>query len=242
MRSSKICVLLLCCLTAGFAQSDRGVITGTVSDPAGAVVANAAIEAKNADSGVVFQAGTSATGNYTLAQLPVGTYELSVTVPGFKKVVRPGIIVNVAATVRVDFTLEVGAATESVTVQAEAPLLKTESGELSHTVDNNRLDSLPLLTLNGAGGTGVGNIRNPLAAASLLPGAVFQTDNTLRVNGMPSSTAAIRVEGQDATNGTWRQITQVTQSGVDAIQEVAVQTSNFAAEYGQVGGGYFNYT
>ena len=241
MRTILVSVSLCLLAGAAFAQTDRGTVTGTVSDPAGAVVANATVEAKNADTAAVYRAGSSATGNYTLAQLPAGTYEMSVTVPGFKKSVRPGIIVNVAATVRVDFTLEVGAATESVTVQAEAPLLKTESGELSHTVDYARVDNLPLLTLQGTG-TGVGNIRNPLAAATLIPGSAFQTDNTLRINGMPSSTAAIRVEGQDATNGTWRQITQVTQSGVDAIQEVAVQTSNFAAEYGQVGGGYFNYT
>ncbi len=223
------------------AQTDRGTITGTISDPAGAVIANATVEAKNTETAAVFQAGSSATGNYTLAQLPAGTYEVSVTVPGFKKSVRPGIIVNVAATARVDFTLEVGATTESVTVEAEAPLLKTESGELSHTVDSNRMDNLPLLTLSGTG-TGVGNIRNPLAVTTLLPGAVFSTDNTLRINGMPSSTETIRIEGQDATNGMWKQLTQATQAGVDSIQEVAVQTSNFAAEYGQVGGGYFNYT
>ena len=232
--------LLFTALTA-FAQTDRGTITGTISDPAGAVVAGAIVEAKNVDTAAVYQAGSSATGNFTLAQMPAGTYELSVTVPGFKKSVRPSVIVNVAATVRVDFGLEVGAATDSITVQADAPLLKTESGELSHTVDYNRADNLPLLTLNGTG-TGPGNIRNPLAVATLLPGTVFSTDNTLRVNGMPSSTSAIRVEGMDATNGTWKQLTQVTQSGVDAIQEVAVQTSNFAAEYGQVGGGYFNFT
>src|SRR5579883_179066 len=242
MRVLKYAACLFASVLAVMAQTDRGTITGTVSDPAGAVIANAVVEAKNADTGTVFQAGTSATGNYTLAQMPAGTYELSVTVPGFKKSVRPGIIVNVAQTARVDFQLEVGAATESVTVQAEAPLLKTESGELSHTVDYNRVDNLPLLTLTGAGGGGVGNIRNPLAVTTLLPGAVFSTDNTLRVNGMPSSTETIRIEGQDATNGMWKQLTQATQAGVDSIQEVAVQTSNFAAEYGQVGGGYFNYT
>src|SRR5207248_1058435 len=77
---------------------------------------------------------------------------------------------------------------------------------------------------------------------TLLPGAAFQGENTLRVNGMPSSSQAIRIEGQDATNGFWRQNNQNVQAGVDAIQEVAIQTSNFAAEYGQAGGGYFNYT
>jgi len=241
MRLLKHAVCLLAFAAAVSAQTDRGTITGTVSDPAGAVVANAVVDAKNTDSGATYQAGTSATGNFTLAQMPAGTYELSATVPGFKKAVRPGIIVSVASTVRVDFTLEVGAASESVTVQAEAPLLKTESGELSHTVDTSRTDNLPIYTLTGTG-TGIGNIRNPLAATELLPGASFQGDTQLRVNGMPSSTAAIRVEGQDATNGMWRQLTQATQPSVDSIQEVAVQTSNFDAEYGQVGGGYFNFT
>jgi hypothetical protein len=66
-----------------FAQTDRGTITGTVSDPAGAVVANAVVEAKNTESGITFQAGTSATGNYTLAQVRVGTYEVNATSAGF---------------------------------------------------------------------------------------------------------------------------------------------------------------
>jgi hypothetical protein len=172
--------------------------------------------------------------------LPVGTYELAVTAAGFKKYLRPGIGVNVAATVRVDAALEVGAATESITIQAEAPLLKTESGELSHTVDYNRVDNIPLLTL-GTPGT-LGNVRNPLQVVTLLPGAVFASENTLRINGMPSSSQAIRIEGQDATNGFWREINQNVQGSVDAIQEVAIQTSNYSPEYGQAGGGYFNYT
>ena len=69
----------------------------------------------------------SATGNYTIALLPAGTYELRVTAPGFKKLIRPGLIIQAAEIVRVDATLELGSATESVTVQAEAPMLKTKS-------------------------------------------------------------------------------------------------------------------
>jgi hypothetical protein len=237
MRSVAICLVLSA--LAAYAQTDRGTITGTVSDPAGAVVANAVIDAK-AESGATFQAGSSTTGNYTLAQLPAGNYEITVTVPGFKKAVRPGVVVNVATTIRVDFTLEVGATTESITIQAEAPLLKTESGELSHNIDYNRADNLPLLTLGV--GTALGNVRNPLQPVTLLPGASFAGETTLRINGMPSSSQAIRIEGQDATNGMWRQINQNVQASVDAIQEVAVQTSNYAAEYGQAGGGYFNFT
>src|SRR5690242_3533630 len=118
-------------LLGALAQSDRGTITGTVLDPAGAVIGSAVLQATNTATGVVYSGASSATGNYTLPQLPAGTYGLAVTSPGFKKYIRPGIIVAVASIVRVDATLEVGAATESVTVQAEAPLLKTESGEVS---------------------------------------------------------------------------------------------------------------
>ena len=117
--------LALLLAAAAVAQSDRGTITGTVSDPAGAVVANAAIEARNLDTGALSQAASTSTGNYTLAELPAGTYELSVTVPGFKKYVRSGLTVQAAQIIRVDVPMEVGAATESVTVQADAALLKT---------------------------------------------------------------------------------------------------------------------
>jgi Carboxypeptidase regulatory-like domain len=237
--SSRITVLLLCC-TAAFAQSDRGTITGEISDPAGAVVAGALVEAKNAASGAVFQAASTNTGNYTLSQLPAGDYDLTVAVAGFKKYVRPNITVQVAGTLRIDVSLEVGSASESVTVTEAAPLLKTESGELSHNMTTDRVDSLPLINLGY--GSGVGNVRNPLQAINLVPGSAFANDNTLRVNGLPANTQSIRIEGQDATNGQHREFNQVNQASLDAIQEVSVQVSNYAAEYGQAGGGYFNYT
>jgi len=230
-----------------WAQSDRGTITGTISDPAGAVVAGAAVEAKNVATGAVYPAASSATGNYTIAQLPAGNYEVEVTVPGFKRYVRTGLQVEVAGTVRIDPILEVGAATESVTVEAAAPLLKTEGGEVSHNIATQTLDDLPILTLTGSAASGgslstLGNIRNPLSSVQLLPGARISTDAIMRINGMPSSSQSINIEGQDATNGFSKMRNQVNQAGVEAIQEVAIQTSNFAAEYGQAGGGYFNYT
>jgi hypothetical protein len=124
----------------------------------------------------------SSTGNYTIAQLPVGTYEVSVAVPGFKRFVRSGITVQVAATLRIDIQLEVGAATESVTVQADAPLLKTESGELSHNVTTATVNSLPILGI-GSSLAGSSAIRNPQAVAYLLPGAYVAPNAQMRVNG-----------------------------------------------------------
>jgi len=247
MRHVAVVVCLSICAFAAFAQSDRGTITGTILDPAGAVIAGAMIDAKNVATGAVYPTASSDTGNYTIAQLPAGNYELTVTVAGFKKYVRGGLQVEVAANIRVDVGLEVGSASESITVEAAATLLKTEGGEVSHNVSTETLDDLPILTLTGAAasiGTGnsLGNIRNPLSAVELLPGARISTDAILRVNGMPSNSQSINIEGQDATNGFFKQQNQVNQAGMEAIQEVAIQTSNYAAEYGQAGGGYFNYT
>ena len=242
MRITIAACYLLYAATA-FAQSNTGTITGDVLDPANAVVPNATIQAKNQNTSATFQAGTTFTGNYTIGSLPAGTYEITATAAGFKKYVRPGIQVQTAETVRVDVHLEIGAATDTITINEEAPLLKTESGEISHQIDYAAADELPIFTQNGAAGsTGLGNIRDPLSVVNLLPGASQVSDTVLRINGMPSSSQSIMVEGQDATNGQWRQNNQTTQQGVDAIQEVSIQTSNFAAEYGQAGGGYFNYT
>src|SRR5580698_215436 len=150
----------LICAVAAFAQGDRGTITGTVTDPTGAVVPTANIQVTNTDTAANYQIGTSNTGNYTLANLPVGTYELTVESAGFKKYDRPGLVVQVAETIRVDAVLQVGASTDTVTVNAEAPLLKTESGEISHQVDYEEANDIPLFNLNGSGSEGIGNIRD----------------------------------------------------------------------------------
>lgn len=241
MRLTRVACLLLCAVLAALAQSDRGTITGTVSDPAGAVVANAPIEARNRATGGVYTGATSETGNYTLTQLPAGTYDLSVSVPGFKRFLREGLTVQVAQTYRIDIALEVGSSAESVTVTADAPLLKTESGELSHVVTASSMNTLPILGI-GAGQAGSAGIRNPNAVARLIPGTYWAPNSNLRVNGAVMNTQSYRIEGQEAMNTGTAGTPAQNQPSVDAIEEMAIQTSNFAAEFGQVGGGYFNIT
>src|SRR5579871_6865177 len=121
---------VVCLMGVGaFGQSNQGTITGTISDPAAAVVPGAQLEIKNTETGVVYRGGTSATGNYVLA-VPAGTYEISVNATGFKKFVQQNVQVVTAVDTRKDVTLELGAANEVVTVEDTAPLLKSESGEL----------------------------------------------------------------------------------------------------------------
>ncbi len=233
IATTLMCLLLI--FGAAYAQSDKGNITGTISDPAGAMIPNAPIEAKNIQTGAVYQGASSTTGNYTLAQLPAGVYQLSVSVSGFKQYIRTGITVMVAQTLRIDIKLEVGNISDTVTVNADAPLLKTESGELSHNVTSDRLDELPMLSATG--------MRDPFAAVNLMPGTDGSAGSgIMRVNGMPGFTMALRIEGQDATQQIWTLAYGMSTPSVDAIEETAIQTSNFAAEYGQAGGGILNMT
>src|SRR5262245_29868934 len=233
-------LLIVICIPSAFAQGDRGTLTGTVADSTNAVIPGAGVAATNSQTGAKYETVTTETGNYSLAQLPAGQYELTVELPGFKKYVRQGITVQVSTTLRLDVVLEVGAASEEVTVAADAPLLKTESGELSHNVTTDTIDMLPVVAVGVAAGSS--GIRNPQSVAQLLPGTYLIANNNLRVNGAPGNTASYRIEGQDATNGSVNATQQQTQPSIDAIQEVTILTSNFAAEYGQVGGGFFNYT
>lgn len=241
MKALFATILLLFLVTPVFAQSDRGTITGTVLDPTSAVVPGAKVVARNTATGSVSETTTTATGNYTLPSLPAGLYEVIVEMQGFRKVTRPNIQVQVAQTVRLDFALEVGASSESVTVTTEAPLLRTENAEQSMNVSGERINSLPMNF--GGGSTGpTGGIRNWLSFVVLAPG-VSGTAYNSPINGAPGGAFKIYLEGQDVTSSndtTWTSI--VSSASVEAIGEFSLQTANFAAEFGQVLGGLFNFT
>lgn len=218
------------------AQTGLGTITGIVTDPSGAVVPNAPVEVKNIGTGVVYRPTTTDTGNYSVQQLPIGGYEVTVTVQGFKGFNRSGLTLSAAQVMRIDIPLEIGSSTESVTVTGEATLLKTENGALVHNVTINQLANLPILTTNG-------NFRDPFALLLLIPGSNY-AGSSFTVNGAPTNTLNILIDGQTVnhTGAGTGGLTSQSQPSVDAIQEVAVQTSNYAAEFGQVGGGIFNVT
>jgi hypothetical protein len=133
----KVVALTLCLLFTSllaFGQVGNGSITGTVTDQVGAVVAGAAVQAKNSETGVAFSAVSTNTGNYTIPNLGVGVYTITVTVKGFKTYIHTNLAVGAEQTVRQDVALDVGNTTESVTVTAESSLLKTDSAELAANV------------------------------------------------------------------------------------------------------------
>lgn len=240
MRIVRLATFVILVAASAFAQN--ATITGTIADPSGAVIASAPIEVRNVANGQVYVGASTATGNYTISQLPIGRYDMVIQVPGFKVYNREGFTLAAQQIMRQDVTLEVGTATEAVTVTAESSLLRTESAELSHNVTVSQMQNLPILTVQGGGsGLGSSGFRDPFALAQIVPGIQYGVNGTMIVNGNPDDTIQLRVEGQVSGNtGGLRQYTMQTQPSVDAIQEVAVQTSNYSAEFGTVGGAVFN--
>src|SRR5262249_25068640 len=139
---ASLCLLLLTAAT--FAQSDRGTITGAVKDPAGAVGAGANVIVRNIDAGTEDKTITTDTGNYGITALPAGNYELRVEASGFKKFLSQGILVQVAQTTRINVALEIGAASETVSITDQTPLLRTENAEQSANISGELFNSLPL--------------------------------------------------------------------------------------------------
>src|SRR5580658_5224394 len=218
-----------------FGQGVNGTITGTVTDPTGLVISGAAVEATNVETGALYTAASTSAGNYAIANLPVGTYTVTAKVPGFKTYSHPNLAVSAGQVLKEDVLLEVGSSAESVTVSAEASLLKTESGETAHNVTLKEMDELPLLTITAG-------YRNPYATLTTLPGSSGgAVMNGLGGNG---TNAAYRIEGQDSSNRLFdlTECPSMAQANVDAIQEISYQTSNYAPEFGQGGGMVVNMT
>src|SRR6266852_3161193 len=226
------------------AQNDRGTITGTALDPANAVVPLAAVTATNTENGAAYETVSTETGNYTIPSLTAGNYDLAVQAQGFTRFVQRGIRIQVAQVARIDVNLQVGSTTESVVVTADATLLRTENAEQSTTISRENLLNLPVNFSAVAGG----GIRNPLSFVMLTPGGWYQPStpsssatNVVRVNGQPNTSYKLVIDGQDATNSNASNVSGHNPS-VEAVEEFTLETSNYAAEYGQIAGGMFNFT
>jgi hypothetical protein len=237
-----VAALMFICVTLAVAQSDRGTITGTVADATGALVPGASVQITNMENGAKSSTVSTDTGNFTVPSVTAGKYEVAVTAQGFTRSVQTGIQVQVAMTVRLDVVLQVGSSTESVTVTSQAPLLRTENAEQSTNVQGDRINALPL----NVGSSGA--IRNPYAFVILAPGISgsggFENGSSLgaNINGLGNSNFRVLIEGQDGTSGNSVDRVNETSPSTEAIGEFTLQTSNFAAEFGQGLSAVINFT
>ena len=125
-------------------QETRGTITGTITDPSGAAIAGAKIIARNTQTNTLVQGGSSGDGTSSMPYLLPGPYTISVEVQGFKRSVRDGVELRISERINLDFTLELGATQESVSVTAEAPLFEVNNATSGQVIDRRRIAELPL--------------------------------------------------------------------------------------------------
>ena len=230
----KCCALLLACfmLTGGsllFAQGSS-TITGTVTDQTGAVVPNAAVTITNAATGGNSKTTSNSSGLYEVRALNPGTYSVQVSAAGFRTYLNQNFVLTTDQTLRIDAKLEVGESKETITVEDVAPLVNTEEGRVQNIVTGAQVNNLPL------------NGRNIYALMQLIPGAVDSTSVDFEsgtggiqtnINGTRSNFNGFLLDGvsnKGLSGGS------NSQPAPDFVQEFAIQSNNFSAEYSSSAG------
>jgi hypothetical protein len=247
MRTASVIVLVFLAMSARSlrAQSTNGSITGRVTDPSHAVIQAASILALNADTNARHETTTNETGDYSLPNLPPGRYRLELEKPGFKRVVKPDVVVHVQDRLEIDFEMTVGSVSERVTVAVGAPLLESSDATVSTLIENRFVENLPL------------NGRSFASLIDLTPGVVLVTNNFFEqgqfsVNGQRPDANYFMVDGVSANLGSptasfgqggMGQLPATNAFGgmsnlasLDAVQEFRIQSSTFAPEFGRTPG------
>jgi len=242
-------LVALVCAASVFAQEFRATLTGQITDPTGAGVANAKVSVQNLATNEVQSQVTSGDGNYTIPFLLPGNYKMTVEAAGFQTAVRPVIELHTNDKLTSNIAMQLGQVQNTVEVTEAAPLLDAATATRGDTVENLRVTELPI-----AG-------RNPFSLVNLSTGVVFagnpqftrpfdNGDNVnFSVNGGLRQTNAWLLDGvpDDAVTDTDTQRTRGNQNiayipTVDATQEFKVVTNFYDAQYGRTGGGVMNVT
>src|SRR5438045_1155185 len=232
--------LLLAVLSAPFAfsQSIFGSFTGVVSDSSGGVAPNAAITARNTGTAAVFNSRSDGEGVFWIRNLPVGVYDITAELSGFRRFETRGVRVQVDEVVRVDIRMNVGSNTETLTVSGTASVVDTTTATLKAVVDQKRIEELPL---NGRNATqlmrlivGVTNDPN----AGVTSGTTYPGTNPVSVKGNRSNNTNYILDG--AQNNDLYSNAPNPLPNPDALQEFSVQTNTFSAEFGRNIGGIVN--
>ena len=232
MLSTKRTLLAFVCLATSALAQNSGSITGTVRDATGAVVPGAQVILSNSQKGISLKTTTNSGGDYLIAGLPTGTFDLSITAKGFRKYEATGIVLETAQKARVDAVLEVGAVTNEITVLgSQVAQVETQSSELSGVVTGKEISQI---VLNG---------RNFTQLVTLQPGVSNQTGQDEGVVGVAGS-VAMSINGGRTEYNNWEMDGGDTMDNgsngtlnvypnIDAIAEVRVLTSNYGAQYGR---------
>jgi len=225
-------------------RSDRGIVTGIVTDPSGSSVAGATVKVRNEGTGVETVLTTNEAGAYTTPPLVLGTYSVTVDHAGFKTSVNSGIMLIGAETIRRDVPLAVGAVSETVEVKSETESLNATTADVSHTIDENYYKALPVVM--GA------DVRLAESVLQLQPGYLPMKPNGdpmfrgsqfgSRINGGQTRATENFFDGAAFGYASGHQQSQESAPSVEAVQEVKVITTTYSAQYGHTSGGFIEYT
>ncbi|MBI3210894.1 MAG: TonB-dependent receptor [Candidatus Solibacter usitatus] len=223
------------------AQLDTGSILGTLLDSSGAVITKGTITVTNQSTAASVQLTTSEHGNFIAPVLTTGIYRVAASAPGFKTQVKENLTLRVSDRMKVDFILEPGSVSESVTVSDAQPLVDTASTTLGGVVGRDQIDSLPV------NGRDLTQLLTLIPGAVLLGGATQQSVNgssTFRSEGgvhfLMDGGDASRVDFDSLNNTYGASRNRITRASVDAVQEFRVYASSYSAEFGQAMGGVVN--
>jgi hypothetical protein len=223
--------LLACAL---FAQSERGSITGIVTDSTGAAIPSAEVSITNRDTATVVKVTASAAGDYSVPNLLPGVYRVEAGSTGFKRFLQQNLVVSAGGTVRLDIQLQVGQVSEQIEVSASAVTVQTDNAKVSTQVENKMVDELPLVV--------AGSMRSPFNLVAVVPEA-RGGGQTLSIGGGQAAAWDATLDGHSVgTNrsGDAAEAALNTPS-VEALTEFTVDTNGFKAEYGQAGGGVMTF-
>jgi len=238
-RCLRLVLTGLLIVAALHAQQGNGIISGTVTDSQGAVVAGAKVEVRNVGTNTVVRTATNEVGFFRTPPVAVGAYQVTAEQDGFKRVVRSGVTLQVDQTAVVNITLEVGGVAETVEVVGEAPLVDTTSATVGTVVENRRIQELPL------------NGRNALALVMLTPGVrspmgpaysgFADRGTNMAVISINNGPTAMNDQLLDGNHNVLSWMSDVSiPPAVDAVEEFKVQSGSMSAEFGYTAGGVIN--
>jgi hypothetical protein len=246
-RVAALVFILLTSSALTLAQSTNASLAGRITDPANALIVDAKVVAISDDTNLRYEDVTNGSGEYHLANLPPTSYRLEIQKSGFKKLIKPEVILHVQDALRVDLQMTLGDVSETVTVESGAPLVNTESAAVSTVINRTFVENVPL------------NGRSFQTLIELAPGVVvtpstFNDQGQFSVNGQRADANYFTVDGVSANFGVTGFIAMMQSASgalpalsasggtnslvsVDAMQEFRIQTSSFAPEFGRTPGG-----
>jgi hypothetical protein len=238
MQTPRICSLLLFVCAFGMVAFGQGVATGdlhvTVKDPSGNLVTNATVTVRDEAKAVTRPASGNGAGEYSALALPPGSYSVTVAAPGFANATANGVVITVGGMAELPVALSVAGSSEKVEVSAVADLIETTRTSTTDTVDQTRIDNLPINGRNYINFT----LTDSQVVRDNAPNTGAAPTSGLNMSGQRGRSNLVNVDGADATDNSINGVRSTVSQ--EAVQEFQIITNNYAAEYGRASGGVVN--